>query len=364
MKNRALLILFSLCLIPLFSVDIKAQIHDFDSLVKHSDEYKQMAEIIADTLDLFNDSKVLNITLESDFKNLVKRKFKDEYQEAIITLMFSDSVRVTRNIKIKPRGHMRKNTCHIPPLKLNFPKKQAFIKQLQEFDKMKIVLDCKKGNIYEQYILLEYYTYKIQNIISDYSLRARLVSVKHIDTSGKYKESTRFAILLEHIDQLAERHGCIRIETKNIRDLSTDRETLTDAYLFQYLVGNTDWSIPGMHNIYMLKSKDPAKPKPYVVPYDFDYAGVVDALYAVPNEQLGTESVRERVYRGVCLPEADLINAKERILKKKQDINQLIQNDQLLDKRIKQSTVKYLNEFFLILENQKLFSRDIVENCR
>ena len=364
MKIRTLLIFSSLCLTPLLSVNVKAQIHDYDSLVKHSDDFKQIAKIIGDTLDLFNDNKVLEITLESDFKNLVKRKFKDEYQEAIFTLMFNDSVRVTRNIKIKPRGHMRKSTCHIPPLKLNFSKKDAFTKQLQEFDKIKMVLDCKKGDIYEQYLLSEYYTYKIQNILTEYSLRARLLSVKYIDTSGKYKESTRFAILLEHIDQLADRHGGIRIETKNIRDLSTDRKTLTDAYLFQYLIGNTDWSIPGMHNIYMLKSNDPAKPKPYVIPYDFDYAGIINTIYAVPDEQLGIETVRERVYRGVCLPEADLIKAKERILLKKQDIYQLIQNDQLLDKRTKKSTIKYFDEFFLIFENEKSFARYIIDNCR
>jgi len=364
MKIRAQLILFSLCLMPLLSEDVKAQIHDFDSLVKHSDEFKHIAKVIGDTLDLFNDDKILEITMESDFKNLVKRKFKDEYQEAVFTLMFNDSVRVTRNIKIKPRGHMRKTTCYIPPLKLNFSKKDAFMKQLQEFDKIKMVLDCKKGNTYEQYLLLEYYTYKIQNILTEYSLRARLLKVKYIDTSGKYKESTRFAILLEHIDQLADRLGSIRIETKNIRDLSTDRKTLTDAYLFQYLIGNTDWSIPGMHNIYMIKSKDPAKLKPYVVPYDFDYAGIINTMYAVPDEQLGTESVRERVYRGVCLPEADLEKAKERILKKKQDIYQLIQNDQLLDKRTKQSTIKYLDEFFKIFESPKQFTRYIVDSCR
>ena len=152
MKIRTLLIFSSLCLTPLLSVNVKAQIHDFDSLVKHSDDFKQIAKIIGDTLDLFNDDKVLEITLESDFKNLVKRKFKDEYQEAIFTLMFNDSVRVTRNIKIKPRGHMRKSTCHIPPLKLNFSKKDALQNSFRNLIKLRWYLTAKKetymNNIY------------------------------------------------------------------------------------------------------------------------------------------------------------------------------------------------------------------------
>jgi hypothetical protein len=34
--------------------------------------------------------------------------------------------------------------------------------------------------------------------------------------------------------------------------------------------------------------------RPVVVPYDFDYAGIVDAYYAVPNEGLEIENVRQR----------------------------------------------------------------------
>lgn len=358
---------FKFIIIAIFffiAVNSSAQIHDFDSLVEHSQEFKKRIKAIGDTLDFFNSNEILHLTFESDFKNLVKRKYKDEYQPATIRVVFNDTIMLSRKLKIKPRGNMRKSTCHIPPIKLNFPKKDVFIKQLNEFDKMKMVLNCKKGDAYTQYLISEYYTYKIQNILTKYSLRVRLVSVKYIDTSDKYKDVTQYAILLENIDQLAKRLGAIHIETKNVRDQLTDIKTLADAYLFQYLIGNTDWSIPGMHNIYLLKSMEMSKPKPYVVPYDFDYAGIINTTYAVPDEQLGLESVRERVYRGVCLPEAEIIEAKERVLQNKEKIYQLIQKDQLMSKNNKKNTVSYIDDFFHVLESEYSFSRNILQNCR
>lgn len=357
-------------LITLFTIFILSNgyaqsiVHDFDSLIQNSKEFESVAKAVGDTTDIFNDNKILDLTLESDFKNLVKRKYKDEYQEAVLKMMYNDTIMVSRKIKIKPRGVTRKSICSFPPLKLNFPKKEAYIKQLQDFDKIKMVLDCKRSNLYEQYLLSEYYAYKLQNIITDYSLRVRLVRVKYVDTSGKFKAATRFAFFIENIDQLATRQNAIRIETKSIRDLQTEIETLGDTYLFQYLIGNTDWSIPAMHNIYIIKSTDPTKQKPYVIPYDFDYAGIVNASYAIPDELLGTKSVRERVYRGVCLPDPGLLKSAEQILQKKDAIYALYEQDTLMSKTNKRNTIRYLDEFFTILESKNSFKRNILNACR
>jgi len=360
MKTTALLLALSI-LTPLCS---QAQIHDFDSLRKSDPEFKIIAKNFRDTFDLFNESKILKVTFESDFKNLVKYKHKDEYQDAIFRVMFNDTVQISRNIQIKPRGNMRKNTCFIPPLKLNFSKKEAFIKQLEYFDKLKMVLDCKRGELYEQYLLQEYYAYKIQNIITDFSLRVRLLEVNYIDLGGRYKDITRFAFIIESIDQLAARHNAIPIEAISIRDVRSDLKTLAEGYLFQYLIGNTDWSIPNLHNIYLLKSKDPMLINPYVIPYDFDYAGIVDANYAIPDKNLGTESVRERVYRGVCITGNELQNARAKIIGKKDDIYALFENDTLLTKANKIRTINYLDEFFTIIENEGAFKRNIADACR
>ena len=42
---------------------------------------------------------------------------------------------------------------------------------------------------------------------------------------------------------------------------------------------------------------------PITVPYDFDHAGIVNAPYAQPAEELQMSSIRQRRYRGYCMPD-------------------------------------------------------------
>ena len=341
-----------------------AQQHDFDSLMDANPAFKARFQNIADTVNIFNHSRPLEMTLKTDIKNLIKQKFKDEYQPAELTIDIADTILVTRNIKVKPRGNMRKKTCFMPPLKLNFPQKKAFLKQLQDFDKFKMVLDCKRGNTYEQYLLSEYYAYRILNIINDYSLRVKLAHVNYIDVSEKYKDITRYAFLIEDVNELAKRKNAVRVDPPKINDHLTEIDVLADAYLFQYLIGNTDWSIIGKHNIYLIKSNEPEAYKPYVIPYDFDYAGIVNTNYAVPDEQLGIETVRERVYRGMCIDKTALTKSRDRFIQRKEAIYKMYEDDTLLSKNNKRDTFIYLDSFYSLLENDRTFTRNIVEMCR
>lgn len=156
---------------------------------------------------------------------------------------------------------------------------------------------------------------------------------------------------------MAERLNAMPIDNKNVRDKLTDIPTLANAYLFQYLIGNTDWSIPGRHNLQLIKSKDPSVYAPYVIPYDFDYAGIVNTNYAIPDENLGISSVKERVYRGVCIPEAEIKNAVKNFIDKKEQIYQLYQNSDLLDKNNMRFTLNYLDSFYGIIESaEKIYT--------
>lgn len=38
--------------------------------------------------------------------------------------------------------------------------------------------------------------------------------------------------------------------------------------------------------------------RPVAVPYDFDWASLVNAPYAIPNAKLDLESIHDRLYRG------------------------------------------------------------------
>jgi hypothetical protein len=342
---------------------VYAQLHDFDSLFNNDDAFRQAITARSDFEDFFNSDDLLRITIESDFNYLIKKKFEGEYQPAMLTYYINDTVAVRRDITIKARGNMRRKTCYFPPLMLNFPKKEAVMKQIEEFDKMKMVVECKKGEIYDQYLLGEYYAYKLYNLITDYSFRVRLIELTMVDTNEKMRSMTGHAYIIESVDQVAKRLNAIPIETKNIRDPLTDLPTLANGYLFQYLIGNTDWSIPGLHNYKIIKSSDPAIPSPYAIPYDFDYSGIINTSYAVPDERLGIATVRERVYRGVCIDNKYLMDAAQNFKNLKEKMYSLYDNS-LLITSVRKSTKEYLDEFFRILNNDNSFNANILEQCR
>jgi hypothetical protein len=356
---------YPLILILFFSVQLTiAQVHNFDSLFKNNESFKQYIQTTPEYKDLFLSDEIMNVSIASDFKNLVKTRGKEEYQHALFQYQINDTILLTRDIKIKARGESRKKICLFPPIKINFPKEEVYSEHLKEFNKMKMVVDCRRGEIYEKFLLSEFMAYKLLNILTDFSYRVRLIRVTYIDISGKYDTDTKYAFIIESKNQMAERLNTIVLDIKSIRDQFIEKTTLINTYLFQYLIGNTDWSIPGDHNIILIKSKDPVLTEPYVVPFDFDLAGIVDANYAKPNEATDISSVRERYYMGICLPDEQVITGMKVYLERKDEIYALYENSDLLDEKLKQKTIQYLDDFYRILEDESKFSSNILESCK
>ncbi len=337
--------------------------YNFDTLYKHDPAFKAIVKNIVDTLDIYAYDEPLKITIESDFKSLYKNKMKDEYQKAILRFDFNDTIEVSRKIKIKPRGGIRKEVCYYPPLKLNFPKKETKLEYIKEFDKMKMVVQCKQGPEFERYLLAEYMVYKLYNLLSKYSLRVRLLKVRYVDTGSKRKPMESYAFIIEDIDQLAQRINGVKLERKNVRDPYLFRDQSTVVFLFEYFIGNTDWSIPALHNIKLIKPMDQTINKVYVIPYDFDYSGIVNASYAVVPEELGIEDVRQRLYRGYCRTPEELHKAIGIFKEKKEAIYALYNQSKLFDKSYIKSTVKYIDEFYQIVDSKYGFKNKILNAC-
>jgi hypothetical protein len=133
--------------------------------------------------------------------------------------------------------------------------------------------------------------------------------------------------------------------------------------LFQYMIGNTDYSILVLHNVIMV---DDAKGVRHTVPYDFDYSGLVNAHYAVPYKGLGLVSVQDRLYRGPCKTEAELEAALKVFREKQAEVLALPASlvSLGLDERSRRYTEKYLNEFFDIINNPGKLKKTFVTDCR
>ncbi len=155
---------------------------------------------------------------------------------------------------------------------------------------------------YQRYVLLEYLVYRTFNVLTPVSYRVRLLEITFRDTSGENEERTKYAFLIEDIDRLAERLRGDEAELTEIPPYRLEDGQALMVDLFQYMVGNTDFSAPFFHNVKMILLDGPT----YMpIPYDFDFSGAVDARYARPPEDLPIDWVRDRYYRGFCREHLD-----------------------------------------------------------
>ena len=77
-----------------------------------------------------------------------------------------------------------------------------------------MVVECSNSKWARQILLSEYYTYKLYNLITDYSFRVRLIEISFNDTSGKLDQGEGYAFFIEDIDLLAARNNAVKVNLK------------------------------------------------------------------------------------------------------------------------------------------------------
>lgn len=313
--------------------------------------------------DLFAEERMLKVILTYDVKLLLKNRYKDEYQPAIMLIYLNDSSYIEKEIRIKPRGEFRRQYCYYPPLKLNFKKTDFENESMSQISSLKLVSKCRGSDVYQQYVLKEYLVYKAYNQLTDLSFKTRLLEVTTIDQRGKRKPQTSYGFVIEDVDVLAERNNSIEFEIKRMPPSSTNSKQAAIVDIFQFMIGNTDYQVWNLHNIKLLKSKDPLDFNPYTVPYDFDYSGLVNASYAIPAESLGIENVRQRLFRGSCQTPEIYQEVFNLFREKEKDILSIYEEDELLDKHNRKASISYLKEFYQIINTEAMLNRQILEMC-
>ena len=324
--------------------------------VKLSDDFPGMDK-------LFKEDSVLVCTLKIDLKKYQREKYNSKYQKAYFIYYNNDSL-ISKKVRVKSRGVIRKKLCAIPPIRLNIQKVSKDNKFAHGSSKIKIVTHCNYNREYISYVLKEYLTYKIYNIISPNSFKVRLLQISYIDTGRKNKIYTTWAFMIEPIQKLAERLNCVPISMDNLGIFYTDSSATDLLSMWSYMIGNTDWSIVGRHNIKIIKSKDFSKPAPIAIPYDFDYIGLVNTDYAIPGEGLGINNVQERLFIGPCRKLRDYQIASQHILNKKQEIEELILNFEYLDRSEKTEMLDYLSGFYNSIQRSNFIKYHIDTDCR
>ncbi|MBO0931490.1 hypothetical protein [Fibrella aquatilis] len=304
------------------------------------------------TVPLFADNAPLSFTLTTQLQILNKDRVKIPFGEkaekhpALLTMAGSAPLRLPVSLTV--RGNFRRDAgnCIFPPLSLDLPKKKLAGTVFAEQNKLKLVTHCQEDN----YIVREYLVYKLFNELTDLSFRARLAKITYRDSTNKQQGGTHWAFLVEDNDDVAKRNG-LKLTDQRIKAVYTDSLTMATVGVFQYMIGNTDWSVNYQHNVNVMI--DTVRNQFVAVPYDFDYAGIVETSYSVPDKQLMIDSVRDRIYRGPSYSEALLNRVFARFNEKKRAIYALYENNPLLEKTYIRDTILYLDQFYALINNPK-----------
>jgi hypothetical protein len=314
-------------------------------------------------LKFFEDTSILTATITTNTRELFNHKNKIGISfPARFSTKLEDGTVIDEPVSLQVRGHFRKGYCYIPPLKVSFNSDKNPV--LKPLGSLKLVSQCTLAAFSQTYLLDEFLVYKIYNLFTNLSFRVRLLNLNIVDTSRKKKTITEYAFFLEDDKQLAKRNNCKDWKKGFVGDQNTDRHQMKLVALFEYMIGNTDWSVLVRHNICLLLSKTDSVPHFYPVPYDFDYSGFVNTDYAIPDPRLNITSVRERLYRGYALTMDELEEGLTVFKNQKNNVHSLIENFQLLNPRNKKDLNEYLDEFFDLIDKPIQVRNAFIDNAR
>ena len=333
-----------------------------------SPEKIEERRIAAENAPLFASNEPLVLTLRTDIKFLRDKRPDEDEVDGTVTIHGSDGDTTTVPVKVRTRGNFRraKANCNFPPLRLNFATKSVEGTVFEGQDKLKLVSPCHDSrDDYQQYVLQEYLVYRLYELLTPVSFRVRLVRITYEDVNGDYDTRTKTGFLIETDQAMAERNSGQLWEWERfsptdsmdsraaIRVLArADPDEAEMMWLFQFMIGNTDFSAAYMHNVVMVRTAQ----QHYIwVPYDFDWSGVVNARYARPDPKVGTRTVRDRAFRGFCLPRADIPAAVNRLEAIKDSIAPLYESMPGLEEGQRKRVLEYYDKFYEILNDPRQF---------
>ncbi len=289
--------------------------------------------------DVLTQKEVVKMTLETDLTTIIEQKKSNQYFPGTLR---SEDGKVYR-VEVKPRGKFRRKISVFPPLKLKFKKKDLVADGLDTLNEIKLVLPCYESEKGDELIVREYLAYKMFEHLTNVSMRARLIRLTIRDTHVEKSKKPMYAILLEDEEELASRLNGVLVEEYGIPTDSLHTNQAALMVMFQYMIGNTDWDISMQRNVRLMRSKENGKT--FVVPYDFDFSGLVSAPYSSPSSETGLKTVRDRFLMSNGLKPEPLLRAFNALKSAKQAFYS-ISESKYLNNTASEDMDNFLHRFF------------------
>lgn len=311
---------------------------------------------------LFGDQAVLDVTLTGPL-SLVAKEARKRPEHPFELEVAGQTVKVD----VRMRGKSRVKFCGFPPLRLNFAPDSAAESVFAGQDKLKLVTHCNGGAESEQNVLEELMAYRLLSVLTDFSYRTRLLRVRYVDTDTPNREAvTRFGFVIESDEAFATRIDGEPLLVRDVTRAMLEPAHAALVYVFQYLIGNTDWSLVRYydddfccHNgkLFTVTARN------YYVPYDFDMSGLVSARYAKPQPKLRLRSVRVRRYRGYCTDHFVLREALRAVAAQADDLLRVAAELPGLSTKNRQKQTRYLDDFFAAARNEDKLLKEFERRC-
>jgi hypothetical protein len=158
------------------------------------------------------------------------------------------------------------------------------------------------------------------------------------------------------------------VEVEQFHPARTFGEYSVLVAMFNFMIGNTDWSPAFFHNVDLVRTEDG---RYLTVPYDFDFAGTVNARYATvaPLLQEEIRRVTQRLYRGFCRDELVYEQAVAPFREHRAEIEQLYRDFaargfEQFDMKRAEDSLKYFEDFWKVVDDPEEFEDEILRDCR
>lgn len=343
----------------------KAKVRDSAKIAHDSVKMAKAAKDSGSVAHFFQSETPLTVTLTLNTKRIKADKSDSPWRPATISYAATapDTGTVMVPIKVKTRGIWRLKNCEFPPIWLNFSGATAKGTEFKGLDEVKLTSYCRNTDEYERYVLQELQVNRALRLLTPMSHAVRAVRVTYVDSASKRPEATRWAFVQEEPLAMAGRLNARLLKLNGAAPDDVDPFQSGLMGVFEYFAGNTDFSISGLHNVELLGLNNATAVVP--VARDFDFSGAVNARYATVPPQLPIRTVRDRLFRGYCVPPADFATVFALFNAKKDAIYALYRDPvgKLLPDNTVKETLDYYDEFYKTINNPKDAKRDILDRC-
>ena len=206
------------------------------------------------------------------------------------------------------------------------------------------------------------------NLMTEASYRVRWLTVTYQNLQGK-KLRTHAAFLIEHKNRVADRLNLLPVDEQRINRTELDPTHATRAALFNYFIGNADFSIVAAtegsccHNAesyFALITNLPMFPSFMISIHQVTWMRPTRSLLS----KLDLRNVRQRIYRGFCTDPEVLDGVLDEFRDKREALFAVAAETEYVGKRSARKGVSYLTDFYSVIDNPKRLKKKIIEVCR